>query len=126
MTLNLKVTETSTERLNLVYFKKHDLSYKIFGLLFRVAQIILITPHFNAGTERLHSLVNKSKPLELSSLAIMLVVKLDCPESVKRCIYFVSGTDLSSTSTSVTTNYNWLHLNYRKQTKAAPLVLCVP
>ena len=82
MTLNLKVTETSTERLNLVYFKKHDLSTKYFGLLFRVAQIILTTPHFNAGTERLHSLVNKSKPLELSSLAIMLVVKLDCPESV--------------------------------------------
>ena len=86
---------------------------KFFGLLFRVAQIILITPHFNAGTERLHSLANKSKAMELSSLAIMLAVKLHCPESVKKCIYFVSGTDLISTSISVPTNYNWLHLNYQ-------------
>ena len=38
-------------------------------------------------------LSKKSKPLELSSFAIILAVKVDCPESVKKCIYFVRGTD---------------------------------
>ena len=87
---------------------------KCFGLFFRVAQIIIITPNFNAGTVRLHSLVSKSKSLELSSFAIMLAVKVDCLESVKKCIYFVPGTDLLR-SIGVTANYNWLHLNYPKR-----------
>ena len=33
-----------------------------FHLLFRVALIILLTPHSNAGIERVYSLVNKNKP----------------------------------------------------------------
>ena len=33
-----------------------------FRKLFKVAKIIIITPHSNAGVERVYSLVNKTKP----------------------------------------------------------------
>ena len=58
-------------------------------LLFRVANIVLIAPHSNAGIERVFSLVNKNKPVGTErnrididgSLASILAVKFDRPES---------------------------------------------
>ncbi len=60
-----------------------------FSLLFQVARLVLITPHSNAGIERVFSLVNKNKSegsdrnrLDIErSLSSILAVKLDCPES---------------------------------------------
>ena len=64
-----------------------------FGLLFRVACIVLIPSHSNAGIEGVYSLVNKIKPvgsersrLDIDgSLSSIIAVKLDRPESTKKC-----------------------------------------
>ena len=60
-----------------------------FRLLFKVARIVLIIPHSNAGIESVFLLVNKNKsensnrnPLDIErSLSSRLAVKLDCLES---------------------------------------------
>ena len=62
-----------------------------FHHLFKVAKIVLITPHSNAGIERVYSLVNKKSGSERNrldidgSLSNILAVKLDRPESSFNC-----------------------------------------
>ena len=66
--------------------KNPSASNQCFKLLFRVARLMLIIPHSNAGIERIFSLVNKnksegsdSKRLDIEgSLSSILSVKLDC------------------------------------------------
>ena len=56
-----------------------------FRLLFNVAPLVLVTPHSNAGIERVYTLVNKNKAegtdrnrLDIEgSLSSILTVKLD-------------------------------------------------
>ena len=64
-----------------------------FHNLIEVAKIVLITPHSNAGIERVYSLMNKNKSegseknrLDIDgSLSSILAVKLDRPESSFKC-----------------------------------------
>ena len=66
---------------------------RIFGLLFQVARLVLITPHSNAGIERVYSLLNKNKRegserncLDVNNtLSSILAVKLDTPETTRPC-----------------------------------------
>ena len=88
-----------------------------FHLLFRVALIILLTPHSNAGIERVYSLVNKNKPensdrnrLNIEgSLSSILSVKLDAPESSTKCYNFKPSSKLSEKAKKATTQYNSEH-----------------
>ena len=88
-----------------------------FGLLLRVACIVLITPHSNAGIERVYSLVNKNKRVSTErsrldiegSLPSIIVVKLDRPESTKKCYEYVPNDELMSKAKSATNAYNTLH-----------------
>ncbi len=45
-------------------------NHKAFGLLFRVAELIMTIPHSNAGEERIFSLINKNKTPSRSSLQL--------------------------------------------------------
>ena len=73
-----------------------------FELLFKVAKLILIIPHSNAGIERVFSLVNKNKSagsdmnqLDIEgSLSSILAVKMERPESQEKCYYFKPSDEL--------------------------------
>lgn len=88
-----------------------------FGLLFKVAEIVLIVPHSNACIERVYSLVNKNKRIGSErnrldidgSLASIIAVKLDRPESDAKCYEFVPGSEVLCSAKSATNNYNRLH-----------------
>ena len=88
-----------------------------FGLLFRVAQIVLVAPHSNAGIERVYSLVNKNKRqgcernrLDIEgSLASIIAIKLDRPESTAKCYDYKPDADLLTAARSATAAYNRLH-----------------
>ena len=65
-------------------------------LLFKLAKLILITPHSNAGIERVFSLVNKNKSvgsdrnrLDIEGLlSSILTVKMERPKSQENCYCF--------------------------------------
>ena len=86
-------------------------------LLFRVALIILLTPHSNAGIGRVYSLVKKNKPensdrnrLNIEgSLSSILSVKLDAPESSIKCYNFKPSSKLLEKAKKATTQYNSEH-----------------
>ena len=67
-----------------------------FCNLFSVTCLVLVTPHSNAGTEHVRSLVNKNKKegsdrnkLDIEgSLSAILAVKMDQPESFSKCYDF--------------------------------------
>ena len=42
----------------------------LFGLLFKVAEVLMTIPHSNAGVERIFSLINKNKTPSRSSLKL--------------------------------------------------------
>ena len=79
---------------------------------------MLSVPHSNAGIERVYSLVNKNKRLGSErnrldingSLASIIAVKLDRPESQTKCYDYAPDADLLTAAKSATTNYNRLHL----------------
>ena len=50
--------------------KEPGSSQSKFGLLFRVAEVVMTIPHSNAGKERIFPLINKNKTPSLSSLKI--------------------------------------------------------
>ncbi len=50
--------------------KEPGTSQTKFGLLFRVAKVVMTIPHSNAGEERIFSLINKNKTPSRSSLKI--------------------------------------------------------
>ena len=76
-----------------------------FHNLFEVAKIMLITPHSNAGIERVYSLVNKNKSkgsernrLDVDgSLPSILAVKPDGPESSFKCYNCIPSEALRTT-----------------------------
>ena len=56
-------------RMDVIWYQLQELSSPAgdnfrFRLLFRVATLVLVTPHSNAGIERVYSLTNKKKPKE--------------------------------------------------------------
>jgi len=88
-----------------------------FGKLFKVAKIIIITPHSNAGIERVYYLVHKNKPensdrnrLDVNrSLSSIFAVKVDRPESVCKCFDFQPDQKLLKNAKQATRKYNQLH-----------------
>ena len=62
-----------------------------FRLLYQVALLILITPHSNAGIERVYSLTNKNKSEGSDRITVAiegtLGVKVGRPESPESCCY---------------------------------------
>ena len=90
-----------------------------FRLLFQVARLVLITPHSNAGIERVFSLLNKNKSesSDRNRLDIersILAVKLDCPESFSKCYNLTPSEKLIVDAKKATTKYNNLHSNKDK------------
>ena len=83
-------------------------------MLFKVAKLILITSHSNAGIDRVFSLVNKNKSagsdrnkldIELS-LSSILAVKMERPESQEKCYCFKSSDELLNSAKKATYTYN--------------------
>ena len=85
-----------------------------FRLLFRCALMVLLTPHSNAGIERVFSLVNKNKSdgsdrnrLDIEgSLSSVLAVKLDRPESFSHCTEYDPDSHLLEAAKKATVKYN--------------------
>ena len=85
-----------------------------FELLFKVAKLILITPHSNGGIERVFSLVNNSKSagsdrnrLDIEgSLSSILAVKMERPESQEKCYCFKPSDELLNSAKKATYAYN--------------------
>ena len=77
-----------------------------FELLFKVAKLILITPHCNAGIERVFCFVNKYKPagsdrnrLDIEGLlSSILAVKIKRTEFQEKCYWFKPSERLLSTA----------------------------
>ena len=95
-----------------------------FNLLFKVAVIVLVTPHSNAGIERVFSLVNKNKSegsdrnrLSIEgSLSSILAVKLARPEIYEHCCYkYNPSKDLLSKAKKATNVYNSKHTGTSKE-----------
>ena len=92
-----------------------------FRLLFRVALLVLITPHSNAGIERVYSLVNKNKPegsdrnrMDIDgSLASIIGIKLGRPESETCCYQYEPSTQVLEAAKKATKEYNDKHCKKR-------------
>ena len=88
-----------------------------FRLLFRVAVLVLVTPHSNAGFGCLYSLVNKNKPqgsdrnrMDIDeTISSILAVKLACPESKCNCYDFRPSKYLIRIAETAATRYNKEH-----------------
>ena len=84
-----------------------------FELLFKVAKLILITPHSNAGIERVFNLVNNKfagsdrNQLDIEgSLSSILAVKMERPESQEKCYCFKPSDELLNSAKKATYTYN--------------------
>ena len=70
-------------------FEGRGISTCEFDLLFKVANVVLTKPYFNAGEERLFSLLNKNKTSRRSSLSLdgtlssLITVKTRIEEPLK-------------------------------------------
>ena len=97
-----------------------------FKLLFRVAVLVLITPHSNAGIERVYSLVNKNKGegsdrnrMDIGgTLSSILAVKLGRPESTCACHSFNPSQNLIESAKRATRTYNDEHNNKQSSSNA--------
>ena len=75
-----------------------------FRLLFNVAQLVMVSPHSNAGIERVYALFNKNKSegsdrnnLHIEgTLSSILAVKLGQPETFSKCYEFTPDVKLLS------------------------------
>ena len=71
-----------------------DSSFQRFCHLLKVAELVLILPHSNAGEDRLFSMVCKNKTESRSRLKLdgtlsnLLAMKLQYPESIPPCYKF--------------------------------------
>ena len=92
-----------------------DSSCQRFSHLLKVAELVLILPHSNAGEERLFSMVRKNKTDSRSRLKLdgtlsnLLAMKLQYPECVSPCYKFNPSKSLLSDSKKATTAYNAEH-----------------
>ena len=88
-----------------------------FRNLFNVARLVLVTPHSNAGIERVYSPVNKNKKagsdrnkLDIEgSLSAVSAVKMDQPESFSKCCDFKSRQKLLKEAKKAATKYSDSH-----------------
>lgn len=120
----LKEYKNSDEyRLDMIWYHLYQMKSLVgnnyrFRLLFNVARLALVTPHSNAGIERVYALVNKNKSegcnrnrLDIDgSLSAILAVKLDRPESFTKCYDFKPSEKLLVKAKKATTKYNSMHL----------------
>ena len=87
-----------------------------FELLFKVAKLILIAQHSDAGIERVFSLVNKNKSAgsdrnkldNEGSLSSILAIKMQRPEFQEKCYCFKPSHELLNSAKKVTYRYNRL------------------
>ena len=85
-----------------------------FELLFKVAKLILITQHSDAGIERVFSLANKNKSASSDrnkvdnegSLSSILAVKMQRPEFQEKCYCFKPSDELLNSAKKATYTYN--------------------
>ena len=85
-----------------------------FELLFKVAKVILITLHSNAGIERIFSLVSKNKSAGSDSnrlniegsLPSILAVQMERPESEEKRYCFKPSDELFNSAKKATYTYN--------------------
>jgi len=90
-------------------------SARRFHCLLKVAELVLVLPHSNAGEERLFSMVRKNKTDSRSSLKLdgmlsnLLAMKLHYPETTTPCFRWSPDSTLLSTSKKATTMYNREH-----------------
>ena len=89
-----------------------------FKLLFRVAVLVLITPHSNAGIERVYSLVNKNKGEGSDRNRMDIDVKLGRPESTCACHSFNPSQNLIESAKRATRTYNDEHNNKQSSSNA--------
>ena len=90
-----------------------------FTHLFKVATIILVMPHSNAGIKYIYSIINKNKfknsdcnQLDVNrSLSSILLIKLDQPESDHKCYNFHPNKKLIKDTKQATGKYNKFHLS---------------
>ena len=115
--------ERAQYRMDVIWHQLQELSSPAgdnlrFRLLFRVALLVLITPHSNAGIERVYSLTNKNKPegsdrnrMDIDgTLASIIGVKLARPESAESCCYkYEPSQKVLDAAKKATKNYNAEH-----------------
>ena len=113
---------TDEYRIDVIWYYMYQMKSPVgnnyrFRLLFNVARLVLVTPHSNAGIERVYALVNKNKAegsdrnrLDIErSLSSILAVKLDQPEAFFKCYDFKPDAKLLAEAKKATTKYNNLH-----------------
>lgn len=97
---NLNVPGTATKR---------------FPCLQKLAELVLVLPHSNAGEERLFSIVRKNKTESRASLKLegtlsnLLAMKLHYPEQVTPCFQWVPSEALLDSSKKAASAYNAKH-----------------
>ena len=122
-----KVTDGSVDDRELFHYKVDILWWNVghmvipqsstrrFHYLLKVAELVLVLPHSNAGEERLFSMVRKNKTDSRSALRLdgtlsnLLALKLQYPEATTSCFKWNPDKDLLSTSKRATTTYNLEH-----------------
>ena len=88
---------------------------KRFPHLAKVAELVLVLPHSNAGEERLFSIVRKNKTESRASLKLdgtlsnLLAMKLQYPEQVVPCFKWVPDDRLLDSSKKAAALYNAKH-----------------
>ena len=113
---------TDEYRIDVIWYYMYQMKSPVgnnyrFRLLFNVARLVLVTPHSNAGIERVYALVNKNKAegsdrnrLDIErSLSSILAAKLDQPEAFFKCYDFKPDAKLLAEAKKATTKYNNLH-----------------
>ena len=111
-------------RMDIIWYHLYQMKSPVgnnfrFHNLFYVARLVLVTPHSNAGIERVYSLVNKNKNetsdrnrLDIErSLSAILAVKMDKSEAFYRCYDFKPDKNLLKEAKKATNNYNKEHCN---------------
>ena len=90
-------------------------SAKRFCHLQKVAELVVLLPHSNAGEERLFSMVRKNKTDSRSSLKLegtlsnLLAMKLQYPEETSPCFKFNPDENLLSSAKKAAKDYNREH-----------------
>ena len=109
-------------RMDVIWYQLQELSSPAgdnfrFRLLFRVATLVLVTPHSNAGIERVYSLTNKNKPegsdrnrMDIDgTLASIIGVKLGRPECENKCYMYEPSEVALEAAKRATKLYNAEH-----------------
>ena len=88
---------------------------KRFPHLAKVAELVLVLPHSNAGEERLFSIVRKNKTESRASMKLegtlsnLMAMKLQYPEQVTPCFKWIPEERLLDSSKKAASVYNAKH-----------------